>query len=162
MKKISKLEKTIIGLGIATLLFSGCAKKEEEKFKFPEYELGQPYAVFYKAINVDGSEEPIKDLFGAEDRPVRSLSIYPFDLNKDGWPDLVHVQIDTPYFKYIDIEGRIVEQQEYKYIELFIDDNYDTKFDRKLLDYEHKDGTLGADGKFDKLGQIKPGESPFR
>lgn len=159
---MKNIKKIALGLGIAALLVTSCEKKTEQKFDIPEYELKQPYTVFYKAINPDGSEEPIKDPFDAGDRPIRSLSIYPFDINQDGWPDLVHVQIDTPYFKYTDIEGRIVEQQEYKYVELYIDDNYNRKFDRKLVDYEQEDGTLGADGKFDKPEPIKPGESPFR
>ncbi len=159
---MKNIKKIAVGLGIAALLVTGCEKKTEQKFDFPEYELGKPYARLYKAINPDCSEEPIKDIYSSDGRPVRSLMIYTFDINNDRWPDLVHVQIDTSYFKCIDLEGRVVEQQAYKYIELYINDDYSTNFDRKLIDYEHEDGTLGADGKFDKLEQIKPRETPFK
>jgi hypothetical protein len=142
---MKKLKTLCAIVGAAAMLYSGAAFAAKQKFNVPDYSTkGIEGKISYNAITPFGLM-PINDPKDAGELPVLTITKYLIDRNKDGKPDLIHMELNVP-----EMENEAGKQPSYVVKQVYIDEDFNGYVERMLTDQQDEQGKPGADGIFDE------------
>ncbi len=143
---MKKLKTLCAIVGAAAMFYTATPTfAAEQKFNVPEYSKeGVEAKVMYAAVTPFGLM-PINDPKEAGEFPVLTTTKYLVDRNKDGKPDLIHMELNVP-----EMESESGKQPSYVVKQVYIDEDFNGYVERMLTDQQDEQGKPGADGIFDE------------